>query len=151
MRRASYGLIVAPVVLVASCASLVFVTLKQENEYEAQQARWQWPQSAHKLVMQDLEGMKADRGRYPERLTPADVSEAAGTLWFYRVNADGTDYELWCKIPQKEGGFDAMIFSPDGEIGDDWPGKRPSPGGVWTLVEHAELSPTERWLDPVNP
>lgn len=151
MRTASYVLIIKPLVLMASCASFVFVALKQENDYQAEQARWRSSHSAHKLVTQDIEGMKADRGRYPERLTPADLHDVADTLWFYRVNDDGTDYELWCKVPRNDSGFDAAVFSPDCVIGDDWPGKHPSPGELWTMVEHAELAPADRWRDPVNP
>ena len=151
MRTASYVLIITPIVFVVTCGSCIFVNEKNHYDYEQKRARWSPARGAERLVMRDIEGIKADRGRYPERLTPADVHEVADTLWFYRANADGTDYELWCEISREGGGFDALVCSPDGVIGDDWPGKRPSPGELWTMVEHAELAPADRWRDPVNP
>ena len=151
MRKSSYMLIFAPVVLAATCVSSVFVSMKRWDDAEEEHSRLGPTRWANKLVMRDLEGIKADQGRYPEKLKPTDVPDFKSTKWYYRANTEGTDYELWCEISRKDSGFDALVFSPDGVIGDDWPGERTSPGDVWTLVEHAELAPADRWRDPVNP
>lgn len=154
MRPASSILIIAPLAITAAFVTTWVSVDRREAALDHEHARWRPARSVDRLVMIDLETLKADQGRYPDTLTLAQLGKR-GDLWFYQANSTGSDYELWTRIPRErpgdESGFDALVFSPDSLIGADWPGARPTPGGVWTIVERADLAPPERWRSPVNP
>lgn len=151
IRRALLWAVVLMWCAVGSLALLGVFAFSSWNDAEELHSRWAPSRLAERLVFREMEARKTDHGRYPERLGATDLGEAASLCWHYRVSEDGSDYELWCRVPRDESRFDALVFSPDGVIGDDWPGTRPSPGRAWTMVEHAELAPADRWRNPVNP
>lgn len=124
---------------------------QQWADAEEQHSRWGPANSADRFVMIEMESRKAESGRYPERPTPTEMKNAGEHVWYYRANTDGSDYELWCAVPRQGEGFDALVFSPDGAIGDDWPGSRPRALQIWTFVERADLAPPERWQHPIQP
>ena len=153
--------LLGPVILgLAIAAGLSYGVVKglirQEDQYDAEQAVLSRSEDARRLVLVTLESARAEHGRYPAELSRDVVDRPLHYQWFYRASPDGVDYELWCQIPRRDGGVDALVFSPDGAVADDWlraspsPGIHPSPGGLWTLVQGAEGAPPDRWTHPVD-
>lgn len=115
--------------------------LAEEADYNRSQDILARTRDADRLVMVELESIRAASGRYPATLPAASTPRTFE--WNYRPTEDGSDYELWCVLPGKGGAFDALVFSPDGVVCPDWPSAEPVPGTAWSIIPHAERAPAD--------
>ena len=152
-RRTGARLLAAVLLLTTILLSLAVGMVRscehQEAEYDRAQDLRSRQRDADRLVMVELESIRAASGRYPATL-PAEPTPRTFE-WNYRPTEDGSDYELWCALPGKGGAFDALVFSPDGVVSPDWPAAEPVPGTAWSVIPHAERTPADLLAPPSPP
>jgi hypothetical protein len=137
------------ILLVSLSITAVRSLLHEEAEYDRGQDLLSRQRDADRLVMVELESIRAETGRYPAILpVPRNPRH---DLWNYRATEDGSDYELWCTLPGAGSSFDGLVFSPDGVVSPDWPAAVPVQGTAWSIIPHAERAPADRWAPPPPP